>query len=287
MDAPAPRRTPTMKPLHILGVLVLSIVGGYVGSLLGGQPSASAAAPAAGVAPAAAVTAAPAGPSKEIVARLDDLDMRLGALSTKLEQAGGAPARLEAPESVQAKVEAAVASATPSRESILRVIEEDRAAQEAKREAERKEREAQAAKQRADRIAQRLNMTPGQAQTLADFYVQERAKFDELRSGWQNGGDPESMREQMRTAREWRDQELVRLFGTDLGTQLSEQGFEMGGRGFGGGPGGNNNGGGNNTGGNNGGGRGNRGNRGGGGGGNAQGGGQGGAGGGNPQGGGF
>jgi len=72
--------------------------------------------------------------------------------------------------------------------------------------------------------------------------VQERTKFDELRNGWQGGGDPEAMREQMRTAREWRDAELVRLFGTDLGAQLSEQGFEGMGRG---GRGGNNGGGGN------------------------------------------
>jgi len=243
----------SMKPLHILGVLLLSLVGGYVGALIGSPAPQVAATNSAAVAPANQVAMVPSAPGKELQARLDDLDMRLGSLSTKLEQLGAAPARLEAPESVAAKVEAAVANAAPSRDTILRVIEEDRAAQEAKREAERKERELQQAKQRADRTAQRLNMSPGQAAVLADFYVQERAKFDELRNGWQGGGDPEAMREQMRTAREWRDAELVRLFGTDLGAQLSEQGFD--GMGRGGRGGGNNNGGG----GNNGAARGNRG----------------------------
>jgi hypothetical protein len=145
-----------------------------------------------------------------------------------------------------AKVEAAVANAAPSRDTILRVIEEDRQMQEQKREAERKEREAQQAKQRAERTAQRLGMDALQTQTLADFYVSERAKFDELRQGWQNGGDPEGMREQMRVAREWRDAELNRLFGPTLGPQLAEQGFEGMGRGN---RGGNNGGAGNNNGG--------------------------------------
>jgi hypothetical protein len=232
-----------MKPLHILGVLLLSLVGGYVGALIGSPaPQVAATTNNTAVAPANQVAVAPSAPNKELQARLDELDMRLGSLSTKMDQLGALPARLEAPESVAAKVEAAVANAAPSRDTILRVIEEDRAAQEAKREAERKERELQQAKQRADRTAQRLNMSPGQAAVLADFYVQERTKFDELRNGWQGGGDPEAMREQMRTAREWRDAELVRLFGTDLGAQLSEQGFEGMGRG---GRGGNNGGGGN------------------------------------------
>lgn len=243
-----------MKPFHILGVLVLSLLGGYIGAMFGAPAGSTVATPTPVTEPLAATEVVPT-PDKALAARIDELDMQLALLQRKIEDAAGsASGRLEAPEAVAAKVEAAVANAAPSRDAILRVIEEDRVMQEQKREAERKEREALQAKQRAERTAQRLGMDALQTQTLADFYVSERAKFDELRQGWQNGGDPEGMREQMRVAREWRDAELNRLFGPTLGPQLAEQGFEGMGRGN---RGGNNNGGGGNGGGggNNGGGR--------------------------------
>lgn len=223
--------TDTMKPFHILGVLVLSLLGGFIGAKLATPAGATApqAAPVTG--PVASVEAV-AAPDKGVATRLDALDMQLALLQRKVEDAAGsASSRSEAPEAVAAQVEAAVANAAPSRDTILRVIEEDRLMQEQKRETERKEREALQAKQRAERTAQRLGMDALQTQTLADFYVSERAKFDELRQGWQNGGDPEGMREQMRVAREWRDAELNRLFGPTLGPQLAEQGFEGMGRG--------------------------------------------------------
>jgi hypothetical protein len=231
-----------MKPFHILGLLVLSLVGGFVGAKLAApaRPAAAQATPALEPAAAAQVVAAP---DQALAARIDAMDMQVALLARKLDEAtGAAGTRTEAPEAVVAKVEAAVANAAPSRDAILRVIEEDRVMQEQKREAERKEREVQQAKQRAERTAQRLGLDVLQTQTLADFYVSERAKFDELRQGWQTGGDPEGMREQMRIAREWRDAELNRLFGSTLGPQLAEQGFEGMGRGN---RGGNNNAGGN------------------------------------------
>ncbi|MEY2805972.1 MAG: hypothetical protein RIR65_389 [Planctomycetota bacterium] len=242
-----------MKPFHILGVLVLSLLGGFIGAKLA-TPSGATAPQAAPVTGPVAAVEAVAAPDKGVATRLDALDMQLALLQRKIEDAAGsASSRSEAPEAVAAQVEAAVANAAPSRDTILRVIEEDRLMQEQKRETERKEREALQAKQRAERTAQRLGMDALQTQTLADFYVSERAKFDELRQGWQNGGDPEGMREQMRVAREWRDAELNRLFGPTLGPQLAEQGFEGMGRGN---RGNNNNN--NNTGGGGGGGGGNR-----------------------------
>jgi len=230
-----------MKPFHILGLLVLSLLGGYIGAKFA-TPAGSVVATTMPITAPAATTEIAGAPDKALAARVDALDMQLAMLQQKVEDGtGSASTRLEAPEAVAAKVEAAVASAAPSRDTILRVIEEDRLMQEQKREAERKERELLQSKQRAERTAQRLGMDALQTQTLADFYVSERAKFDELRQGWQNGGDPEGMREQMRVAREWRDAELNRLFGSALGAQLAEQGFEGMGRGN---RGGNNNGGG-------------------------------------------
>jgi hypothetical protein len=76
---------------------------------------------------------------------------------------------------------------------------------------------------KADRAAQKLGLSAGQRQTLVDYYTAERAHMEEMRAQFRdNADDGTTAREAFRQGREWRANELTRLFGTELGAQIDE-----------------------------------------------------------------
>jgi hypothetical protein len=174
---------------------------------------------------------------------LADLQSRFAASQqepTRLPASTPPPAAV-APESVDA-------FASLHRAAILKVIDDERAEQERKKEEERKQREIEQARQHAERTAAKVPLSDGQKLLLAQFYEDDRAKMDELRSQMRDPADAAGTapRDAFRELREWHTNELTRLFGTDLGAQIDQadqdrrpgQGLQNGQRGrrVGGGP---------------------------------------------------
>jgi hypothetical protein len=108
------------------------------------------------------------------------------------------------------------------REAILQVLDDERAERARKQEEERQERELQQDQTRAERVATKLNLSVGQKQILADYYTTERTKREEMRIAMRDSDGSVEPREAFRAAQEWRTNELGRLFGTDLGAQITE-----------------------------------------------------------------
>jgi hypothetical protein len=111
------------------------------------------------------------------------------------------------------------------REAILKVIADQRAEEERKRDEERARREQEQLAQRVDRAAQKYNLNEGQKHQLTDFYVAERQKFEDMRTQFRDAGADSGqnpMREGFREIQTWRNAELTRLFGTELGAQIGE-----------------------------------------------------------------
>lgn len=218
-----------MKPFLVLLGLVLAAGAGAVGgSMTASSKVSAAAAPLQAPTTAASpeVTAIPA----EVQKRLDSLAMEVATLEHQLanlradkERVPAAPA--EAPATVAATAVSSDEFASQHREAILKVLADERADQERKREEERKQREAQQLENRADRVAQKVPMSDGQKRQLVEYYAAERAKFEEARTQMRDGTlEPgmENPREAFNQMREWRANELTRLFGTELGAQINE-----------------------------------------------------------------
>lgn len=86
-----------MKPFHILGLLVLSLLGGYIGAKFA-TPAGSVVATTMPITAPAATTEIAGAPDKALAARVDALDMQLAMLQQKVEDGtGSASTRLEAP----------------------------------------------------------------------------------------------------------------------------------------------------------------------------------------------
>ena len=123
------------------------------------------------------------------------------------------------------------------RDAIVKVLEEERKKEQQKREEERKQREQEAIDRMAERAAKDLGLSPADQRRLSDFMVVASAKRDETFRGGRDGGGAD-----FRTAfddyRTWRDGELKKTFGDQLGQQLIDYQREQR-DGFGGGfPGG-------------------------------------------------
>lgn len=229
-----------MKTALILVVLVLLLALGALGLTLFGNNRAAAAETHAANAPAAAQTVAPAD-SAETLARIDAIGRRLDDLSAQIAalKAGAArePVAAAAPEKPVDEVSTNFVA--EHRDSILKVIEEDRQEQKRKAEEEQRARELQAALARAERTAKEFGLGHDQEKLLADVYVLERAKIDDLRTQMRDQtGDPAAMRQSFRDLRDWRLNELTTRLGAELAEKINETDAQAFRGAFGGGGGG-------------------------------------------------
>jgi hypothetical protein len=116
------------------------------------------------------------------------------------------------------------------RDAILQVIDDDRRDQQRKREEEQRARDLQAMLARAERTAKRFGLTGDQQKALADVYLIERQKMEELRTQMRDqggpGSDPEQVRESFQQLREWRLGELTTRLGADLAQQINDSEFD-------------------------------------------------------------
>jgi hypothetical protein len=115
--------------------------------------------------------------------------------------------------------------------------EDQRKAQQA--ETERIERDRQAATRMAERVGAQLSLAPADTTRLATHLIAAQDKRNILMQQMRDSGfDRDAMRSSFEELRTWNNNELVRLFGADVGGQIAEQTNNMGGRGgFGGGQG--------------------------------------------------
>lgn len=211
--------------LVLIGLLAAATAGAVSGAWF--APAAPAATAEASPAPAP-VSARDAASDRAVEARIDALSMQIADLQDELVALRASAARTPA-EPLELAAVAPIGAPVPAvqREQILRVIADEKAAEEQKREAERIRREEEQRLQRADRMAQRFGLNESQERQLADFYLVERTRYDELRetmrASRESGAvDQEGMRTVLREARDWRDGELERLFGAEIGKQIAE-----------------------------------------------------------------
>jgi hypothetical protein len=232
-----------MKLLLVTAGLVVAAAAGAAGAALFAPAPAPAVPP---VEPARSL-APIGGGSAESEARIHALALEVADLEAKVRALESAAARTAvAPEVARVETVAAAPVTALQRDQILQVIADEKAAEERRREEERLRREEEARLRQADRAAQRYGLNEAQERQLADFYLASRTRMDEMRESMrlarESGTfDGEQMRSSMRDARDWATQELVRLFGPDLGAQIAEgemERFRGGGFGFGGDEGG-------------------------------------------------
>jgi hypothetical protein len=226
-----------MKALVAVLCLVFASAAGAVGGVLvAGSPSTNASGP---VSLASGTTAAEFDSSK-LVARIESLNQEVTELHLELmrlkQDKNRVPATAAA-EPVKVAEADTTSFAAEHREAILKIIAQDREDQDRKREEERKARDLENILNRADRTAKKLGLNATQQKSLADVYILERQKMDEMRN-MRGQGDPEAARTAFREFRDWRTGELTKRFGPELTQQLEESdiaGFRGGG--FGGGRG--------------------------------------------------
>jgi len=131
--------------------------------------------------------------------------------------------------------------AAEHRSAIMKVIEEDRQAQKRKADEEQRARDLQASLARSERTAKQFGLAADQQKALADIYILERQKMDDIRNQFAAqggpGGDPEAMRTSFRELRDWRLNELTLRLGADLAEKINESDVAAFRGGFGG-PGG-------------------------------------------------
>jgi hypothetical protein len=225
-----------MKALiAVLALLVAAVAGAVGGVIVTGSsptPAVDAAHPASG-----SGSTGQSFDSSKLVSRIESLNQDVTDLRQELlrlkQDAHREPATAEAPAKV-AEVDP-TDFAAQHRESILKIIAQDREEQARKAEEERKARDLENTLARADRTAKKLGMNSTQQKALADVYILERQKMDDMR-GLRNGGDPEAARTAFQEFREWRVTELTKRLGPDLAQQVTDA-DQAGFRGFGGGRG--------------------------------------------------
>jgi hypothetical protein len=235
-----------MKTALILVVLVLVLALGALGLTLFGNARAATADAHGGNAPASVAAQPAASESADTLARIDalgrevdDLRAQVAALKAGAAREPAAPVVAEKPVE-----EASTSFVADHRDAILRVIEEDRQEQKRKADEEQRARELQAALARAERTAKEFGLGHDQEKSLADVYILERAKIDDLRTQMRDQtGDPAAMRQSFRELRDWRLNELTTRLGADLAQKINDtdaQAFRgaFGGGGPGGGGGG-------------------------------------------------
>jgi hypothetical protein len=214
-----------MKILLVLAGLLAAAAAGAAGAAL--FSPAPAPATAALQPREAPVSPAPTAVPREVQQRLDTLTQEVADLQAQLAEVRAGASRTSAAAAAPEAPSVSVAQvATIQREAILKVLADEKAAEEQKREQERLKRAEEMRLQRADRMAQRVGLNAAQERQLADFYLQENDKIEAFRQQFRDGGmanmDREQMRAQFQEFRTWRESELTRLFGPETGKQIAD-----------------------------------------------------------------
>jgi hypothetical protein len=219
-----------MKPLFLILGLALAAGAGAISGVLVAPSSAPKHAEA--LSPASAPLSAPVAVTPEVQKQLDALNMEIAALQSQiaaLKQSGErTPAVAAAVAPKPEMVESTVAFATLHKDAILKVIADERAEQDRKREEERVAREQQMLVAQAERTGAKFNLDEAQKKSLVDYYGERRKKMDDMRAAARDGGQDATatnVRDAFRDLRDWSTAQLTQRFGTDLGTQISE--FEV------------------------------------------------------------
>jgi len=235
-----------MRPIHLLLGLIVVLASGasaYVATRLAAVPE-----PAAPESIAAPATEVPNETGRiqaqQAQEKLSMLAARVDALTSELESlrnsANRAPALASAEKVAPAAELGSVAVTELQRQTVLAVIEEDRARLAAEAEALRMKSEEEQAQRRAGRIAKELNLSPGDETRLAQLLVEGGKKRQEMFETMRNGTfDRDNARTQMESIRTWQTAQLTEAFGASIADQIlqSEGGDRI--RMFGeGGPGG-------------------------------------------------
>jgi hypothetical protein len=232
-----------MKALIAILCLCLAGAAGAVGGVL---VTSSSSAPVDSTHALASASVAPNGKAMDpaqLVSRIESLNQEVADLHQEIlrlkENANRAPAAAAVP--VQLASEDNSAFALEHRDAILKIIAEDREALERQKKEEDERKQMEALLARADRTAKKLGMNATQQKALADVYVLERQKMDDMRN-LRTQGDPEAARTAFQEFRTWRTDELTKRLGADLAQQVEEsdvamwRGFGRGGNGRNGGP---------------------------------------------------
>jgi hypothetical protein len=229
-----------MKALIAVLCLCVAAVAGAVGAILVAGPSSTPASDASRALAASSVTGADSASLAGLDARIETLSQDLSAMRVDIQrledERGRAPA-LAVPTSAVAEHDSTGVIAQ-HRTDILKVIEEDRQEQARLKEEARQKQIRDSMIARADRIAKQLKLGEAQQQSLADVYVLERQKTDELRNKNNNALDPQAARDAFRSGmneiRDWRSGELTKRLGADIAQEIEDADPFRGGRGPGG-----------------------------------------------------
>ncbi len=238
--ATASKKGKPMRPMHfLLGLIVVlgSGASAYVATRLATTPQPVHADPT--TEPAAAVVTDDSARIQALQAqdKLAMLDARVSELTRELESlrnsANRAPVAAVS-DSVVPETVGAVAITDLQRQTVLAVLEEDRARIAAEAEAARVKQETEQAQRRASRVAKELNLSAGDEARLADLMVEGGKKMQSMRDTMRNGTfDPELARAEIETVRKWQTDQYTVAFGAAVADQiLQTQDGQM--RGFGG-----------------------------------------------------
>ena len=200
--------------------------------------------------PHAAVAASSlASPAVSPDAHPGDVEARMDAMAREIDELRAQVATLKAGAEREPAAEAAsekpadspssASFASEHRDAILKVIDEDRQEQKRKADEEQRARDLQNALARAERTAKQFGLAADQQKSLADVYILERQKMEEMRNQFRDqgmNGDPEAMRNSFREMRDWRMNELTLKLGAELAEKINDSDMAAF-RGFGGGPG--------------------------------------------------
>lgn len=177
--------------------------------------------------------------SDEVLARLDAFAREIDDLRAQIAALKAGSAREPAAEAAPQKAldEPAASFAAAHRDAILKVIDDDRQEQKRKQDEEQRARDLQSALARAERTAKQFGLVGDQQKSLADVYILERQKIDDLRNRMRDQGgavaDPEAMRQGFQDLRDWRLNELTIRLGADLAGKINDADFQRFGGGFG------------------------------------------------------
>lgn len=226
-----------MKALiAVLCLLVAAAAGAVGGVIVTGSPAAPAA-DGSQLALANAPVSNSTFNSDKLVARIESLNQEVTELHLELMRLKSDKDRTPAAAPVQVAEAETTNFAVQNREAILKLIAQDREDLERKKEEERRAKDLEAILARADRAAKKLGLNSTQQKALADVYILERQKMDDMRN-LRGQGDPEAARTAFQDFREWRTEELTKRLGADVAQQINESDLANFRGGFGGGRGG-------------------------------------------------
>ena len=225
-----------MKPVLAMSLIVAALFAGFVGAtaavVLGVGASSSAEHATAVPAPNAAVreTALHKGDSQnELLAaesvnlhrQVDDLSTQVTTLRGELDGLRSEIARQATPSAVPVAVAKLDEVSAIQHDAVIKILEEQKQLEQAKRDEERKARDQQQIKDRAARAAKELGLGAADETRLVDFMTVASTKRDEMFASTRDGNfDRDTMRKSFEDYRTWTETELKAQFGPDLAAQL-------------------------------------------------------------------